>query len=38
MKVIYPKILSSIDNDIDLFDPDITFDMNLNHPDLIGYV
>lgn len=29
--------MDSLDTTLDLFDPDITFDMNLNHPDLIGY-
>jgi len=33
----FTEILSSIDSDIDLFDPDITLDMNLKHPELIGY-
>lgn len=29
--------MDSLDTTLDLFDPDITFDMNLNHPDLIEY-
>jgi hypothetical protein len=33
----FTKIISSIDTTIDLFDPDITLDMNLKHPELIGY-
>lgn len=33
----FTKIISSIDTTIDLFDPDLTLDMNLKHPELIGY-
>jgi len=33
----FTKIISSIDTTIDLFDPDITLDMNLKHSELIGY-
>lgn len=32
----FTKIISSIYMTIELFDPDITLDMNLKHPDLIG--
>jgi hypothetical protein len=30
-------MMNSLDTTLDLFDPAITFDMNLNHPDFIGY-
>ena len=33
----FTKIIGSIYASIDLFDPDITLDMNLKHPELIGY-
>lgn len=33
----FTKIISSLDTTIDLFDPDITLDMNLKYPELIGY-
>jgi hypothetical protein len=33
----FTKIIGSIYAFIDLFDPDITLEMNLNHPELIGY-
>ena len=33
----FAKITSFIDNDIDLFDCDVTLDMNLKHPELILY-
>jgi hypothetical protein len=33
----FTEILSSIESDINLFDPDIDLDMNLKHPELIGY-
>jgi hypothetical protein len=33
----FTKILSYIDNDIDLFNPDVDLDMNLKHPELNGY-
>lgn len=33
----FTKIIGSIYASIDLFDPDIDLDMNLKHPELIGY-
>jgi len=33
----FTEILSFIDSNIDLFNPDIDFDMNLKHPELIDY-
>ncbi len=33
----FTKIIGSIYAFIDLFDPDITLEMNLKHPELIGY-
>lgn len=33
----FSDIISDLNTTIDLFDPDITLDMNLKHPELIGY-
>lgn len=33
----FTKIIGSIYASIDLFDPDITLEMNLKHPELLGY-
>ena len=33
----FRKILSSLENKIDLVDPDIDFDMDLKYPELTGY-
>jgi hypothetical protein len=33
----FAEIISSLHSGIDLCDPDITFEMNLSHPELMGY-
>jgi len=33
----FTKMLADLDNHIDLVDPDIDFDMNLKHPELLSY-